>query len=674
VLFALFFPAVTGFTQGVSMSGDLRDPAKSLPLGTFAAVGLSLVVYVGCAVLMAGALPGSELIAGYDSMNRISAVPLLISVGVFAATLSSALASFLGAPRILQALASDRLFGVLQPFAKGEGATGNPRRAVLLCFVIAAGTVAVGDLNVVAPVVSMFFLISYGLLNYATYFEASSASPSFRPRFRWYHPRISLLGCIACAGTMIAIDPTAGAIAIVVMFAIFQYLRRVGGRARWADASRSALFQRIRSSLFEMGDTAAHDRDWRPVTLVFSEDAARRERIVRLASWLEGGSGITTAVQAIEGEGPIVRAACREAEKALRAELSAHDLEAFAHVVAVRDLKEGFSVLLQSAGLGPIRPNIALFNWFDREETAEDAPAMRSFGLFVRSALNHGCSVGVLAARSEAIERLAAQSEDERVIDIWWRDGNASSKLALLLAYLMSRRAPWEGAWLRVLAPRAPDVSDEEQLAALEAELEAVRIRAEPVVVADASWATIAAESAGTALAFVTFRVRPEGLCDADGAVLPGSLEGLPPMVLVQAERDIDLEAQPDEGVEADAARKEDALVDLRARTEDLKGEAAALRAEALAASEAFEAARTAAPMGAASPELAAAAKEVERLESAALSAERKAAKAGAKAGVLEEELDPEPTPPTPAVASEGRADDDASDPSASSATPRGPA
>ena len=126
VLFALFFPAVTGFTQGVSMSGELRQPARSLPLGTFLAVGVSMVVYFGVAVLFAAALPGKELASDYGAMRRVALAPVLIDAGVIAATLSSALASFLGAPRILQSLARDRLAPLLPFFAKTSGTSGNP--------------------------------------------------------------------------------------------------------------------------------------------------------------------------------------------------------------------------------------------------------------------------------------------------------------------------------------------------------------------------------------------------------------------------------------------------------------------------------------------------------------------------------------------------------------------
>ena len=249
ILFAIFFPAVTGFTQGVSMSGDLKDPGRSLPLGTFLAVGVSIIVYFGAAVVFASALPGNVLAGDYGAMKRAALSAFLINAGVVAATLSSGMASFLGAPRILQSVATDRIFPFLLPFAKGSGPIGNPRRAVLLSCGIAFATVGLGKLNLIAPVVSMFFLISYGLLNYATYFEARASSPSFRPRFRWFHPRLSLLGWLACLGAVLAIDLRAGAVAIAVLFAIYQYLKRTAGPARWADSRRSYHFQRIRDYL-----------------------------------------------------------------------------------------------------------------------------------------------------------------------------------------------------------------------------------------------------------------------------------------------------------------------------------------------------------------------------------------------------------------------------------------
>ena len=171
-------------------------------------------------------MPADVLTGDYGAMKRVAYYGIFIWAGVIAATLSSAMASFLGAPRILQSLAADRIFPFLNPFAKGYGPSENPRRGVLLSAGIAYATIVLGQLNLIAGVVSMFFLISYGLLNYATYYEARAASPSFRPRFRYFNKWLSLAGALACLGAMMAIDFRAGIVAIAVLFAIFQYLKR----------------------------------------------------------------------------------------------------------------------------------------------------------------------------------------------------------------------------------------------------------------------------------------------------------------------------------------------------------------------------------------------------------------------------------------------------------------
>ena len=180
----------------------------------------------------------------------------------------------------------------------------------------------------------MFFLISYGLINYATFFEARAKSPSFRPRFRWYHEKISLAGCIACGAIMLAVDPTAGTIAVALLFAVHQYLARTAGPGRWADSSRSALFQHIRRSLHRMDEDPAHERDWRPVILAFSDDPERRERIVRFASWIEGQSGLTTAVRFLRDSGPQARTERARLEEELIADIRTRELEAFGRVIS----------------------------------------------------------------------------------------------------------------------------------------------------------------------------------------------------------------------------------------------------------------------------------------------------------------------------------------------------
>ncbi len=565
VLFALFFPAVTGFTQGVSMSGDLKDPGKSLPLGTFVAVGLSWLIYIGVAFVLAGAMSGADLVADYNAMRKISLFPFMVDAGVICATLSSALASFLGAPRILQSLASDRIFKILNPFAVGAGPTSNPRRGVLLAAVIAIFTVLIGDLNLIAPIVTMFFLLSYGLLNYATYYEASSKSPSFRPRFRWYHPRVSLLGGLGCLGAILAIDPTAGVVSFVFLMAIYQYIKSSDHPERWADSSRSNRFQRIRANLFKMSYELEHSRDWRPVILAFSDNLERRERIIRFASWIEGGSGVTTAVRILEGEGALVRKKRLEMEEELRKEIEDRELDAFALVVNFSNGEVGFPVLLQAAGLGPIRANTILLNWYDQDKGEKGIEGLKSYGKFLRGSVRFGCNVVVLATGSDTFKKLSLDSSARTRIDVWWRD-DATSKLNLMLAYLMTRTPEWSGAEIRVLAAVHSAQVEQDRITQINEMLSDVRIDAEVEVVETISNEIIIQFSSKSSLVFAPFRLKDDGPIGIDETSLDDLVNKIPVLAMVLAAQDIELTSEPDEGKHGEIASAMDKVAKAESR------------------------------------------------------------------------------------------------------------
>ena len=159
ILFGIFFPAVTGFEAGVSMSGDLKNPKKSLPVGAMAAVGVGFVVYIGLALFYAFTVDAEVLRSDSQVLFKISLVPALVIIGIWGATLSSALGSILGAPRILQAISMDKI--APKVFAKGTGKTNEPRNALLLAFVIAEAGILIGQLDVIARIVSMFFITTY---------------------------------------------------------------------------------------------------------------------------------------------------------------------------------------------------------------------------------------------------------------------------------------------------------------------------------------------------------------------------------------------------------------------------------------------------------------------------------------------------------------------------------
>lgn len=558
-LFALFFPAVTGFTQGVSMSGDLRDAGRSLPAGTFAAVGVSFVVYAAAVFVLAGSLTNAELVIGYDSMDRVAAVRPLITLGVVAATLSSALASFLGAPRILQALSSDRIFPFLAPFARGEGSANNPRRAVLLTLGIALFVVSLGGINLIAPIVSMFFLISYGLLNYATALEARAQSPSFRPRFRWFHYRASLVGAAACLGVMLMINPWASAVALALLFALHHYVQRLAPPHRWADSRRDHHFQAVRTHLLAMAKEPVHPRNWRPHLLVFSDEARRRAALVEFATTIEGGAGLTTVVRLLEGSGEQSIAACREAQKELQADIDAHDLKAFALVVAGPSLETTAATLVQSYGIGPIHANTILLNWLDEQPGVESSSTDRGERLFartLRTAARLGMNIVVLDAKEQPWETVRAAAARDRRVDVWFSD-DRTGHLMLLLAYMIMRTDEWREARIRLLV-RTSEEAREAAAAHTREVLKDVRIDAEVVPIVARDYDDIVARSDDASLVLLPLRLRQTRVVDPFGEPIHPLLEALPVVALTAAIEDIDLDAEPedDESSNADAAQK----------------------------------------------------------------------------------------------------------------------
>ena len=232
------------------MSGDLKDPGRSLPRGTFLAVGLSMLVYFSAALVFAAARPGAQLVADdTQAMRGIAILPGLVDAGVIAATLSSALASFLGRaahPAVAGRRSRLSRFSTPSPRAR---AVGQP----------AAGRAALGGDRLRHDRPGQHQRHRAGRLDVLPdllrpaqlrhLLEARANSPSFRPRFRFFHARLSLVGGLGCLGAMLAIHPTAGAVALAVLFAIHQYLARTVSVNRWADSERSRRFQRVREDL-----------------------------------------------------------------------------------------------------------------------------------------------------------------------------------------------------------------------------------------------------------------------------------------------------------------------------------------------------------------------------------------------------------------------------------------
>ncbi len=597
--FAIFFPAITGFTQGVAMSGDLKSPSRSITTGTFGAIGVSTVVYLFVIVAFAMAVPLAELRADTSIMRTLSLHPALVDVGVIAATLSSAIASILGAPRILQRLAADRLMPPLKPFAHGSGAHDNPRRAVLLSAGIALFTVAVADLDLMAPVISMFFLASYGLINYATYSEARAASTSFRPTFRLFDWRLSLLGTVACVVVIIAIDPVAGTVASLAVFGLHQHLQRTVQQAGWTDSTRAFHASGMRSHLRQMGAPTRVERDWRPVTVVFApRDYERRTRLTEVASWIEGGAGFTTVARIIPGGGAVARKHAAKVELELQRELAYRNHDVYGRVIVASDLPSGTAAMLQAHGIGPLRTNLSLFSWFG--PVADDDSAPDDHHAMLRTAARFGANVGLvhapvdeadpgdnggrrsirgsLAGGAAGARRTNAAENKRAPIVVWWRD-DTSGQLLTLLAWMCTRSEAHAGADVEVLVEAGADVP-EAQVTALLADA-----RLPATVVGTASVDDFADRVSGARMVFAPLRVSREAILGPGDRPLNEAVDRLPVTVFAQAAADVQLDAQPDDANMTMLAEATERATEATARANEFDAEASQLlvKAEMLA-------------------------------------------------------------------------------------------
>ncbi len=447
-VFAIYFPAVTGIMAGVNMSGDLKEPTRAIPMGTFAAVGVGFLVYAVQIVLIGGAQTRGQLLTtSFETLGQqaIFNTGYLVVAGVFAATLSSAIGSFLGAPRVLQAVAKDQIIPFLKPFASGTAKGNEPHRALWLTLVVtiviivwSAGNKSGNTFNILASVVTMFFLYTYGMVNLAAFVESFAENPSFRPRFRYYHWTAALIGALACGATAFLIDPTVAVIAAFLVAVFYFLLARSLLRVRFGDARWGFTYSRLRSNLLRLAKTPIDPKNWRPMILVFVGNPEERMTMVMYALWFGETSGVVTLARVLVGDLQQIIKLRETALGQLREFLDENDFEALSSVVITRSLDEGLDALLQGQSVGPLRPNIVMMGW------PSDPDWIESFVSHLASGRLLGMSVVVVRDKGLPSEGGA------RRIDVWWR-GLENGSLMVLLAHLLTQNWGWTEAEIRLL-------------------------------------------------------------------------------------------------------------------------------------------------------------------------------------------------------------------------------
>ncbi|WP_445730873.1 hypothetical protein [Mariniflexile sp.] len=305
-VFAIIFPAFTGITAGVGLSGDLKDPKKSIPMGTLAATIIGMVIYVFIAYKLTVSASPTDLVTDQLIMGKIALWGPIIPIGLAAATISSALGSFMVAPRTLQAIGGDKVFpnkSVNFWVSKGTKKNNEPRNATILTSVIAIVFVLMGDVNAVAEVISMFFMVTYGSLCLISFLQHFAADPSYRPSFKskWY---LSLLGAVMSIYLMFKINTPYAIAAIALMVILYFYISTKSvNKKGMANIFQGVIhqFSRRMQVFLQKADKDNTEDNWRPAVLCLSKDSFERYGAMEMMKWLSDRYGFGTYIHFEKG-------------------------------------------------------------------------------------------------------------------------------------------------------------------------------------------------------------------------------------------------------------------------------------------------------------------------------------------------------------------------------------
>ena len=458
-VFAIFFPAVTGIAAGAAMSGDLKDPKRSLPLGILSAVGIGLVVYLVIAVWYALMARPDQLTSNYTIMIDMAFWRWPVIAGIMGATLSSALGSLVGAPRILMALAQDRLVPFPRTLA-AKSAEGEPRTALLVTVLLVEASLLLGNLDSIAALLTMFFLITYGTINTAVFIEKATGIPSFRPSFD-IPLIIPLVGSLWCGIIMFLINPVFAAAAIVVIFIIYGIQVKRDLRAPWGDI-RSALFDSIAEwAVKTSARMPRHAKSWKPDIMIPVEDPAYWSSLMAFVRDIVFPKGtlrvfsVKIVEQGFESDiDRLVNIFVKrlDAPQDENSNHSAAELEeqlnqlvmpirdegifTAATVIESRNFLEGINVITQVMRRMFFPPNLIFFTISEKQVKAKRLEKL--IAIAIREQL------GIIALRLHA---QAAFGKKQKV-NLWLRIGSPNQDLAVLTALQLERN--W-GCTVRLL-------------------------------------------------------------------------------------------------------------------------------------------------------------------------------------------------------------------------------
>ena len=355
------------------------------------------------------------------------------------------------------------------------GRLSGPRReptvGLIAALAIALGAVLLGDLNAVAPVVTMFFLTVYGMVNLVAALGALAGDPSWRPRLSVPWP-VALAGALACFAVMFLINPMVAAAAIVIELVLWAVLARREQQVGWGDTRRGVYESLIRWSLIRLASRPMTARNWRPHVIVFAEDVERRLDLVRAGTWFSQGRGVVTVCELVVGDLLAEEIPIREKQRRIQRMLDREGLVAFGEVDIVRDVIDGITDVAQANGIAGLDSNTILLGW--PREPERLVQFLRIVERLER--LNKSVVIGRIQPG------LIPRTGQDREIHIWWGGLRHNGDLMLLLAHLLTRNPEWRRAHIKILSLASSPLMKERTEDYLARFLPEIRITAEAEV------------------------------------------------------------------------------------------------------------------------------------------------------------------------------------------------
>ncbi|XP_030325982.1 solute carrier family 12 member 3 isoform X5 [Strigops habroptila] len=517
-LFSIFFPSATGILAGANISGDLKDPAVAIPKGTLMAIFWTTVSYlvlsatIGACVVRdaSGSLndsvalgsPGCEGLACafgwnftacaqrqscryglsnyYQSMSMVSGFGPLITAGIFGATLSSALACLVSAPKVFQCLCRDQLYPLIGFFGKGYGRNSEPIRGYMLTYVIAVGFILIAELNAIAPIISNFFLCSYALINFSCFHASITNSPGWRPSFRYYSKWAALFGAAISVVIMFLLTWWAALIAFGIVIFLLGYVLYKKPDVNWGSSMQASSYNMALNYSVGLSEVDEHIKNYRPQCLVLTGPPSFRPALVDFVGTFTKNLSLMLCGNVLIGPRKQKMPESRLMADGHTKWLMKRKIKAFYTDVVAENLRSGVQMLIQAAGLGKMRPNILVLgykrNWrTGSPQSLEDYVGIlhdafdfkygvclirMKEGLNVSRVLQAHVDPTTLASAQQA-STIFQSEQGKKTIDIYWLFDDGG--LTLLIPYLLGRKKRWGKCKIRVFVGGQINRMDEER-------------------------------------------------------------------------------------------------------------------------------------------------------------------------------------------------------------------